>query len=112
MGSGGPGAFVDVMEVLTADDDHLLDRFGRWYLAERDPRWLRRNALVILGNIASTPVDEPVLEVLRHYLSHRDPMLRAHAVWAAGRLGRPDLVSALVDDPDPDVRAELAQVGA
>ncbi|MEY4223722.1 MAG: hypothetical protein RIS33_656, partial [Actinomycetota bacterium] len=56
--------------------------------------------------------DEPVLEVLRHYLSHRDPMLRAHAVWAAGRLGRPDLVSALVDDPDPDVRAELAQVGA
>jgi hypothetical protein len=39
-------------------------------------------------------------------------MLRAHAVWAAGRLGRPDLVSALVDDPDPDVRAELAQVGA
>lgn len=111
-GSGGPGARVDVMEVLTADDAHLLDRFGRWYLAERDPRWLRRNALVILGNIASTPVDEPVLGVLRHYLSHRDPMLRAHAVWAARRLGRADLVTGLVDDPDPDVRAELAEVGS
>ena len=28
----------------------LLDRHGRWYLAGRDPRWLRRNALVVLGN--------------------------------------------------------------
>ncbi|TEX44974.1 MAG: tRNA epoxyqueuosine(34) reductase QueG [Acidimicrobiales bacterium mtb01] len=111
-GSGGPGAFVDVMEVLAADDAHLLERFGRWYLAERDPRWLRRNALVILGNIASTPVDEQVIGVLHRYLSHDDPMLRAHAVWAAGRLGRTDLVKFLVDDPDPDVRAELAEVGA
>ena len=30
----------------------LLDRHGRWYIAGRDPRWLRRNALVVLGNTA------------------------------------------------------------
>ena len=24
---------------------------GRWYIAERDPRYLRRNALVVLGNV-------------------------------------------------------------
>ena len=34
-----------------ADDADVLDRHGRWYLADRDPRWLRRNALVVLGNI-------------------------------------------------------------
>jgi hypothetical protein len=38
-------------------------------------------------------------------------MLRAHAVWAARRLGREDLVgeqAALADDADPMVVAELA----
>lgn len=110
LGRSGPGAFVDVMEILAADDDELLERFGRWYLAERDPKWLRRNALVILGNVTPTPLDEAVVEVLRQYLSHRDPMLRAHAVWAAARLGRADLVTALASDPDPDVRREVAEV--
>ena len=32
-------------DLLAADDDELLARYGRWYLAGRDPRWLRRNAL-------------------------------------------------------------------
>ena len=31
----------------------LLERFGRWYIAERDPRYLRRNALIALGNTAT-----------------------------------------------------------
>jgi hypothetical protein len=34
-------------------------------------------------------------------------MLRAHAAWAATRLGRPDLLRLVADDPDPEVRAEL-----
>jgi hypothetical protein len=43
-------------------------------------------------------------------LADADPLLRAHAVWAARRLGRSDLLSELADvadDPDPLVRAEL-----
>ena len=38
--------------LLGASDDELLAAYGRWYLADRDPRWIRRNALVVLGNIA------------------------------------------------------------
>ena len=34
-------------------------------------------------------------------------MLRAHAVWAARRLGHDDLLDAAADDPDEAVRAEL-----
>ncbi len=45
-------AWVDVLDLLDADDRTLLDRHGRWYIAGRDPRWLRRNALVVLGNTA------------------------------------------------------------
>lgn len=104
---GGPGARVDLLEMLSVDDDVLLERYGRWYIAERDPRWLRRNALVILGNVADVPLDESVRRILSHYLSHRDSMLRAHAVWAARRLAADDLLALVHDDTDPDVRTEL-----
>lgn len=104
---GGPGRHVDLMEMLIADDADLLERYGRWYIAERDPRWLRRNGLVILGNVARVPVDEWVREILGRYLSHRDPMLRAHAVWTARRLGVDELLDLVRHDADPEVRVEL-----
>ena len=43
--------WVDVVAMLELDDAALLARFGRWYIAGRDPRYLRRNALVVLGNV-------------------------------------------------------------
>jgi len=43
--------------------------------------------------------------VLVRYLQHPSPVLRAHAVWAARRLGRNDLLPDT--DSDPSVRAEL-----
>ena len=46
-----PQAWVDVLDVLDATDEQLIERHGRWYLADRDPVWWRRNALIVLGNI-------------------------------------------------------------
>ena len=113
----GPGAFVDVIELLNSSNENLLEKFGSWYLAERDPRWLRRNALIILGNIApvnnsavNNSVMSPVEQVLRRYLRDIDPMLRLHAVWAAVRLGRRDLVESLAVDADESVRDEYSQI--
>ncbi len=113
----GPGAFVDVIELLNASDESLLDKFGSWYLAERDPRWLRRNGLIILGNIApvnhpapDNSVISPVEQLLRRYLGDIDPMLRLHALWAAVRLGRRDLVESLAVDADESVRDEYSQI--
>jgi epoxyqueuosine reductase len=74
------------LELLDADDDTLLDRHGRWYLADRNPVWLRRNALIVIGNTAD-PADDRVRSVLARYRGHPDPMLREHADWAAERLG-------------------------
>ena len=113
----GPGAFVDVIELLNESNESLLEKYGSWYLADRDPRWLRRNGLIILGNIA--PVDisarensvmSPVEQVLRRYLRDIDPMLRLHALWAAVRLGRRDLVESLAVDADESVRDEYSQI--
>lgn len=96
---------VDLVDLLAASDDELLDRHGRWYIARRQAKHLRRNALVVLGNVGD-PGDPRVLTALRQALAHDDPLVRGHAVWAARRMGRPDLVPA--DDADPDVREEMA----
>ncbi|MEJ5253782.1 MAG: tRNA epoxyqueuosine(34) reductase QueG [Acidimicrobiales bacterium] len=80
------GGTVELIEMLTLDDDQLLARFGRWYIPRRDPRYLRRNALVVLGNVGDVSQQE-VLAAVRRYLHGDDPMLRRHAAWAAGRLG-------------------------
>jgi epoxyqueuosine reductase len=92
------GTWVSIVELLTAGDADLLARYGRWYIAARDPRYLRRNALVVLGNIGRP--DDPVVEqLLSRYLDHDDGMLRSHAAWAARRLGRDDLLEARSGDP-------------
>ena len=82
----GEQASVDVLELLAAGDEELMERHGRWYIPARDPRYLRRNALVVLGNTADGD-DAEVLETLRRYAANPDPMLARHATWAARRLG-------------------------
>jgi len=104
-----PGPWVDVLDLLASDDAALLDRYGRFYVPHREPRYLRRNALIVLGN-AGCP-DDPGVAVAVEAAVHAalvdgDPLIRAHAVWTAGRLGI-DLPVSLLDDADPLVRAEL-----
>ncbi len=99
-------ADVESSDVLDATDDELLERFGRWYIAERDPRYLRRNALVALGNTGSG-TDPDVVRRMRRALDDPDPLIRSHAVWAAGRLDRLDLLDG-IDDSAPEVAEELA----
>jgi epoxyqueuosine reductase len=96
--------WASVAAILINDDESLLCEFGAWYIADRNPKWLRRNALIILGNIGDAS-DSTVVELLDKYLHHADPVLRAHAVWAAARLG----LNHLIDKTDDDqlVQAEL-----
>ena len=96
--------WVSLVELLDADDAEVLRRWGRWYVADREPRWVRRNALVALGNVGRAD-DADVRRCLNIYLVHVDAMLRAHAVWAARRLGLDSLLPR--DDTDPLVADEM-----
>ena len=88
---GDPDAGVDLLGLLNTSDAELLDRHGRWYIPGREPRYLRRNALVALGNTGDG--NDPDTEaVLRRALDDPDPIINEHATWAARRLGRDDLV--------------------
>jgi len=78
-------AWVDAIELLSADDHWIAQRYGYWYVADRDFRWLRRNALVVIGNIGDSR-DRRVLAVLERYRSGIDSILAEHAEWALARL--------------------------
>jgi epoxyqueuosine reductase len=107
-----PGAQpkVDILWVLSASDIELMEALGRWYIPGRQPRYLRRNALIVLGNTGD-PTEPSTIEALARALRHPDPLVRAHGVWAADRLGRSDLLETLGPDRDPLVVAELAATG-
>jgi epoxyqueuosine reductase QueG len=64
---------------LTADDGELAERYDRLFVPHNDPRYLRRNALVAVGNGAGA------VEAARPYAASDDPLLREHAEWALER---------------------------
>jgi epoxyqueuosine reductase len=99
---GGPGEWVRLRWLLSATDEELLDALGAWYIPRREPRYVRRNALVVLGNLAP-PMPSELVDCLRRWLGSEDPMLVEHAVWAARRHGREDLVegSAVAESAHP-----------
>ena len=97
---------ITVHEILNSSDNELLERFGHFYISKREPRYIRRNALIILGNI-SKPGDQRAVALLNEYLQNPDPILRAHAVWAAKNLEHYEMLKDLKDESDPMVLEEL-----
>jgi epoxyqueuosine reductase len=73
---------VSLLEWLEADGEELRRRYDRLYVPRNDPRYLRRNALVALGN-SGGPEHR---ETLAAYAESDDELLREHASWALRRL--------------------------
>lgn len=80
-----PQPWVDALELLEADDESILERCGSWYIADRDVRWLRRNALIIIGNVGDLD-DDRLAPALDRYRAGDDAILVEHATWALARL--------------------------
>jgi epoxyqueuosine reductase len=93
--SGGDEPWVDLVELLALDDEALLGRYGRWYIAQREPRYVRRNALVALGNIARA-ADEAAVAAIQQYAEGDDDLLAEHARWAVARIDERERGGALV----------------
>jgi epoxyqueuosine reductase len=80
----GEGAHVDLVAWLQADGRALVDAFERLYVPRNDPRWLRRNALVALGNVGRD--DGRTEATLDGYATGDDELLADHAEWARERI--------------------------
>ena len=73
---------VSLVEWLTRDGDELVHELERLYVPRNEARWLRRNALVALGNVGRL-ADAPLMEPLR---DDAEPALRAAAERAFSRI--------------------------
>jgi epoxyqueuosine reductase len=80
--AAGAEPTVDLVEWLAADGDELVRRYDRLYVPGNDPRYLRRNALVALGNTGGAEHRDAVAA----YADDPDLMLREHAEWALARI--------------------------
>ena len=73
---------VSLVDWLEADGAELVRDYERLYVPRNDARWLRRNALIALGNVGGAK-HRPLLE---SYVESDDDVLREHATWALARM--------------------------
>jgi epoxyqueuosine reductase len=73
---------VSLVDWLEAEDADLRVRYERLFVPRNDPRFLRRNALVALGNNGEAEHEA----LARRYADSEDPLLREQAEWTLNRL--------------------------
>jgi epoxyqueuosine reductase len=73
---------VDLRAWLEGDGRELVSEHDRLYVPRNDPRWLRRNALVALGNVGDAS-HEPLLE---RFARAEDELVAEHATWALAEI--------------------------
>lgn len=102
-----PARQISPRSVLCSTDDEILREWSHWYIPGRHVRFVRRNALVALGNSGSA--DDVAL--VAGYVGHPDPMLAEHAAWALGAIGGREAIevfsSALGAELHPRVRESI-----
>jgi epoxyqueuosine reductase len=93
--------------LLALDRPGFRARYGKTAVARAKRRGLLRNAAVALGN-SGNPEAVPALTAA---LDDGEPLVRAHAAWALGRLGggvaRHALDRARTREPEPAAAAEI-----
>jgi epoxyqueuosine reductase len=73
---------VSLVEWLEARDEELVERYERLFVPRKDARYLRRNALVALGNTGGPEHREAA----ERFLDEHDDMLRECAEWSLDRM--------------------------
>ncbi|MDH3307853.1 MAG: tRNA epoxyqueuosine(34) reductase QueG [Acidimicrobiia bacterium] len=106
---------VDLVALLSLTDDELMGRFAHWYVPRRSANYIRRNALIALGNSN----DRRFVEVIAPFVGDASSILRVHAAWALGRLGGTEAARLLasqraaerVDEVVAEIEAALIEAG-
>ncbi len=73
---------VSLADLLERDDSDLVEAFDRLYVPRKQARWLRRNALVVAGNVGGGSLRSSI----ERLATSEDPMLAETAGWALERV--------------------------
>jgi epoxyqueuosine reductase len=104
---GETGARPELIPLLNISESEFRRRFRGSPVKRTKRVGLRRNVAIALGNAR----DAAAVPALGEALDDADPLVRAHAAWALGRIGgataREHLRRRAHDESDPDVRDEI-----
>jgi epoxyqueuosine reductase len=78
----GAQPHVGLVDWLRDDGSALTKRYDRLYVPKNDARYLRRNALVALGNVGGPEHRREV----ESFLEDEDELVREHAEWAMAEM--------------------------
>lgn len=108
-GSDAAELAPDLPELMALDEDGFHRRYGRSAIRRAKRRGLLRNVAVALGNSGNREALAPLAAALA---GEAEPLVRAHAAWALGRLGGAPARAALERqarrEDDGAVRGEIA----
>ncbi|MBQ17626.1 MAG: tRNA epoxyqueuosine(34) reductase QueG [Planctomycetaceae bacterium] len=82
---------ADAIDLLGLDAETHQRRFGSTPLQRPGRTGLVRNAAIVTGNAGNADAIQPLVDLL----VDPDPVIRATAAWALGRIGKDDAVVAL-----------------
>jgi epoxyqueuosine reductase len=103
LSSRGDLAGTSIRELLELTAARFAELFRGTAIKRIKLTGLLRNACVVAGNSGDISLVEPLLRLA----AHESPVVRAHAVWAAARLGASDRLGPLrAAERDPAVLAE------
>jgi epoxyqueuosine reductase len=95
-------------ELMALDEDGFRQRFRKSAVMRAKRRGLLRNAAVVMGNTGNPEAIPALARALEH---EAEPLVRAHAVWAMGRIGGQRAQAALERccrrETDDSVAAEV-----
>jgi epoxyqueuosine reductase len=83
-GLGYVGTGMDLIDFLDMGEEEFFLRFRDNQIGIRRFDAVMKNAIIACGSI----LYEGAADRLRDYLHHPEPILRAHAAWSLGRLGK------------------------
>ena len=98
---------LELLDILAMTQEEFSRRFSGSSIRRAKLVGLKRNACVALGNSGDPKAVPPLIKAL----GEGEPLVREHAAWALGRLGRQEaetaLRSALTGEGDTDLRREI-----
>ena len=98
---------LDLVDILQMTEEEFRERFRNSPIKRAKRTGLQRNACVALGNAG----DRAAVPALARALETEEPLVRAHAAWALGKLGGEQanqaLERALTEDQEDEVIEEI-----